>query len=124
MLERIILVCVAAMPRARDDAGMMIDLKKGMNPSAIDVVALILGSQFSFSEKTMRSMRPNQNFGRETPTVASAVAAESQKLLCLRAARIPSGREMHKASMIEHAASLHVAGRRSVMLSKTPFPVA
>ena len=71
MLERIILVCVAAMPRARDDAGMMIDLKKGMNPSAIDVVALILGSQFSFSEKTMRSMRPNQNFGRETPTVAA-----------------------------------------------------
>ena len=106
------------MPSAREEAGMIICFKKGPRPW-LRSAEPVLGSQPSFRAKTIISTRPNQNLGSETPMVASAVARESQMLLCFKAARIPSGTETTSASSIEKPASFRVEGIRAIMLSNT-----
>ena len=97
MLDRIIRVWVAAMLNAKDEAGSMIERRKGTTPSAMFVVSGIVGNQPKCKAKNMIKTKPNQNLGSDTPIVARAVATESKTPLCFRAANIPKGSETTSA---------------------------
>ena len=77
------------------------------------------GSQPRPMEKTMMSSGPSQKTGMLAPATAKKPAARSIPVPCRRAAVIPSGSEMSRATAIEANVSSAEAWVRSKMMADT-----